>query len=173
MTTTLPIIVHLAADDRNPRRRVRTVSPDAAIRDAATKAAAGKTAYVARHGGDVPNSYGYAASTQAVFAGALAIDGALHVVVYAGELPANKVTYSGVAAMAGYRPLADERYGKQTTDEAWAALRAELRGLAATEPAGDYIAGYVACHGGETAYGATAEEAVAKCCETYEAALAR
>ena len=107
------------ADDRSNRRRVRIVDDSALVRSAADKArVTGEPVILAKHGGGVPNNYGYPARTDCVVVVAVPHDDAVHVAVYATTAPANKVSLSGVLAhcVGGFaRPLLDERYGENAT----------------------------------------------------------
>jgi len=111
MTTQIKII----SDKRTGRIKARTVNLDRLAAEAAESAAAkGRPVCMARHGGDVCNSYGYPAETEAAVVVAIPHDGNVVVACYATQVPANKVSLSGVAAHAVgsfARPVWDNRYG--------------------------------------------------------------
>lgn len=126
-------VVRLADEDNRPghaRRRTRTVDVEKAVEDVIHRAIVRSLSYTARHGGTVANKYAYPAVTEGVFAAAIydAATNTVRVKAWAGELPANKTSYAGVAAIAGYRDLLDERMGEARTAAAKQALRAELAG---------------------------------------------
>lgn len=94
-----------------PRLRARRLNPDGiAISALATAAQSGRLAVVAKHGGSVKNSYGYAADTECAVAVAHP-DG--RCALWFGRAPANKVTLGGAAAscLPCASPLFDARYG--------------------------------------------------------------
>jgi hypothetical protein len=100
-------------DGRSGRLRTRTVDADRYASKAAAEAVVIGRSWVATHGGSVANSYGYAAETEGVLAAAV-YDTTANVVrvrVWAGQLPANKVTTGGVCGLFGFRDLADDRVG--------------------------------------------------------------
>lgn len=119
-------------DLRNPNRRTRLVSTDAAAADAAAKAMCLGAAFVCRNGGGVANAYKYPAVTDGVLAAAVYDPAANRVVIrlFAGELPANKVTPRGVCAMHGFPDLLDGRVSATRQAAAAAALFATVTGAA-------------------------------------------
>jgi hypothetical protein len=115
----LAVKVIVAEDLRNKRTRVRGVSIDAdAIGRTAT--AEKRWVYRAQHGGSVPNSYGYRATTDTVV-GVASPDGV--VVLWYGTLPANKVTLAGVGGDLWDKRMGAER--KEVARMAWQARHAE------------------------------------------------
>lgn len=92
-----------AADRRNRRRQARILATDSGcVRRAARLVENGKAfSAVADHGGSVPNNYGYAATTDGVVYLTVRDGSTVRVVVLAAELPANKVTLSGVGNRFG------------------------------------------------------------------------
>lgn len=108
-------------DDRNPRRRERTISDSEihSLIDEAIEAAAlaGEVRVFSEHGGSVANAYNYPAVTQCVVVIA-GPDG--RCCWMADELPANKVTHAGCAERFSHRlrPIFDGRYGEAAQDEA-------------------------------------------------------
>ena len=113
----------ITAPPTGRRLKVRSVGIREAARDARQRALeSGKWRAVCRHGGDVNNSYGYPAETEAVLA---VSDPRGRVVVWFRRLPANKVTLGGAAgACLEYaRPLWDARYGKVAEQEAWRQIK--------------------------------------------------
>lgn len=117
------LIIH---DIRNDRRKMRRVALDSTIERCREIAAgrATKRAIVAKHGGTVPNCYGYAACTDAVV---VVVQGD-NTVAWAREIPANKATLSGVLARCvgeKARALLDERYGDEATEKARAYIHAQ------------------------------------------------
>ncbi len=108
-------------DTRTHRIRVRCIDVEALathlVRLAITK---GGPVCDADHGGSVANSYGYAAQTEGAVLVAFPSG---QVAVWAAQLPANKVTLSGVAsATAGYAYCWDGRVGDAKREAAKAAL---------------------------------------------------
>lgn len=109
------------ADDRNTRRRERTITDseiESLIAETVELAATtGRVSVDVIHGGSVPNAYKYPAVTQfcAVVAGP---DG--RCCWKAGEIAANKVTHAGCVGWLseGLRPLFDGRYGSAAKAEA-------------------------------------------------------
>lgn len=82
------------------------------------------------HGGSVANAYDYPAATEGVAMIALREGRKVTMIAGAARVPANKVTDAGVIAAAlgeWARPLADRRYGKDTTAAAWREARRRLR----------------------------------------------
>ncbi len=112
--------------ETNPRRRKRACVVDpVAVGDEAR--VTGKWIMRADHGGDVANKYGYAALTECYVVVASPRG---NVSVWFGELQANKVTLSGVAATCvgnEARPLWDGRIPKGSPREG--AARTFLRGM--------------------------------------------
>lgn len=112
----------VAMDERRTGRKARIVS-DSILRDTAMAAARskGRRAWEYQHGGGVANKYGYPASTDAVVCVGLRLDTEIVVVMWATEIPANKVTLGGVMASClgnECRPVCDDRYGDDAKDRA-------------------------------------------------------
>lgn len=90
----------------------------------------GVAKYEVWHGGDVSNNYDYPAATEGVAMIAIREGRKVTMIAGAARVPANKVTDAGVIAAAlgeWARPLADRRYGKDTTAAAWREARRRLR----------------------------------------------
>lgn len=136
-----------ASDTRTGRLRARTVCAETVALDCAlAQREKGAWRAVVRDGGDVANSYGYRAYTEAVLA---VCDPQGRVVVWAAQLAANKVTSSG-AAGACLLPawaLFDGRTGAARKAAAWEAVREAHRAAVA---AGDV---YLVCHAPHAATG--------------------
>ena len=109
----------IVEDDRSHKLKARTVDIDQLVRDLVESEAWIKV----RHGGSVANCYGYPAYTEC----ATAIQVGMVVLVWATELTANKVSYSGVARATvgrGAHIIFDYRYNKVNKDEARKAVKA-------------------------------------------------
>lgn len=119
-TTQQPQITYIE-DTRTHRIRVRCVDVEAlAARLVRMAELEGGPVCDADHGGSVNNSYGYAAQTEGAVLVAFPSG---QVAVWATQLPANKVTLSGVAnATAGYSYIWDGRVGDAKRQAAKAAL---------------------------------------------------
>jgi hypothetical protein len=117
-------------DRRTGRLRARTVSADDVVARTAARAVVNGRAYFAGHGGSVPNSCGYTASTEGVLVAAVYDHDAnvVRVKVWAAELAANKVTNRGVAALFGFGDLCDKRVSQTRKDAARERLYAEVAG---------------------------------------------
>lgn len=100
-------------DGRSGRIRVRKVSGECLFRRAVAEAVFLGRSWQAKHGGGVANAYKYPASTEAVLCAAVydAAAGVVRAKLWAGELPANKVTLGGVTDLFGFRAMGDDRYG--------------------------------------------------------------
>lgn len=122
-------IIKIINDERTGRLKARTIDLSRLAAEAAESAiATNKPVMIARHGGDVCNSYGYPAETEGAVAVAIPHEGAVVVACYATQLAANKVTCSGVAAKCVgnfARPLWDSRYGDAATKAAKSKLLCE------------------------------------------------
>lgn len=119
MTMTRIDEIAAVREQRQSRIRVRRVEAlprliARAISDASTE---GCVMY-ADHGGAVSNAYGYPAKTQAVGVCAVRVaPDEYRVLAEFAEIPANKVTRSGVAAQTlGPRGPWDQRYGQRATE---------------------------------------------------------
>ena len=124
----------LVDDERSPRRRVRICSLSAVISSAIAEAIADQLGVDVAHGGDVNNSYGYPARTDACGACALSLGNTIVALAAATDIPANKVTYAGVAAATiGGREIWDRRYSQQSAADAYDKLAVRLRELAEAE----------------------------------------
>ncbi len=128
----MPAVTVVYAETVATRLRVRMVYPDYAARMACDLAAkSGRPEIIVRHGGGVANCYGWPADTEGVVAVALS---PCMAVVWHVRLPANKVTHSGVLAVAlgsDARALDDARYGQAARDAAYRYAVEQAREFAA------------------------------------------
>lgn len=116
-------------DNRNPRRRERTICPDSVAQDAIESAReSGQVAIEVAHGGSVPGAYNYPAWSQ--WSVAIA-DPSGRCAVWSGEYSAKKCTHSGALAQVAeaLRPLADSRYGAAARESAADFARGLLQGV--------------------------------------------
>jgi hypothetical protein len=115
-------------DGRTHTLRARTVAVDDLAETVAYRAVFAGRAWAVRHGGSVANNYRYRAYTEGAMAAAVydAATNTVRVKVWAGQLPANKVTACGVAGMFGFGDLADGRVGAARKAAASERLYAEV-----------------------------------------------
>lgn len=117
------IKIVMALDESSPRARTRRIN----VAAPAARALSSGMITVA-HGGSVANSYGYPAWTQGVVVVPVSDT---CVVAWTVELPANKVTHSGVLARCigdHVRAVLDVRYGDDATEQArWYVLSEAAR----------------------------------------------
>jgi len=113
------------------RLRVRKVREDEVlekcIKDAQKNP--GVLTHRIQHGGGVANAYNYPAETEWVFVAAIVRDGITYARRWVGRIPANKVTFGGIANRLGVRALYDCRYGNATTTAAEETLLRQLNAL--------------------------------------------
>lgn len=129
------ISIELVEDDRRKRGRVRTLQilpleiQKRIVEHFERNPTKTRYGWV-RHGGDVPNSYGYPAYTDTMLVLSVRQGNSLKIKVWGGHISANKVTLGGAAnnCLDGARALFDYRFSKQSKKDTWDWIEKEVFG---------------------------------------------